>query len=141
MSVKDDLIAAMKAYADASSDLDFVESWGATGRKIEIRNETVDTGAVWLNDPNMADGMFTAIEAVLGDWQVDVQTVALQTGMTLSKTPGTLAAMMVFHEGILLERVSSPSTAKEYSVSGKTLTFGASLTGRIQARYLAVYTA
>lgn len=137
MTVKADLIAAMKAYADAGGDLDFEEGWGSTGRKLEIRNETVDTGAMWLNDPNMAEGMFQAIAEVLGDNQVEDIDAVVAPSITLTKTPSSAATLMVFFAGVLLRRVTSPTLSTEYSLSGKTITFGTSKTGWVHARYLA----
>ena len=138
MSVETDLIAAMKAYADATGDDYFRAAWGATGAKIEIDNISEDTGQVWLYDPNMAEAMFSAIASVLGGWVAQDYTAVVAPNITLPSTPTTAAALMVFHSGVLLQQVSgTPSGAMEYSWSGTVITFGAPLTGWIHARYIA----
>lgn len=147
MTVAADLIAAMKAFAESSNDLDFIEGWGLTGlesgdgtnRKIQIRNESVLTGQVWLNSPNFANGMFTSIAGVLGSWTTDDYDFTGQASVTLSAAPRYTEALLVFHNGVLLRHVAgTPTLATEYAwTSGNVLTFGAMLIGWIHARYLA----
>jgi hypothetical protein len=136
-AIKDALVAAVKAYADAAGDGDFEAAWGSTGRKIQVRNETVDTGQGWSVIPGMFEAVFRAIESVLGSWYTDNYDLVIQSGATLSKEPINTSSIMVFHAGTLLRRVSSPSNATEYSISSRTLTFGAALTGWVSAVYLA----
>lgn len=138
MGVREDLVAALQAYAYSrrSDDPDFYAAFGPTGSKVEIRNITEDTGQVFLNDPNMMDATFQAIEDVVGNWRSDDFTLLLTSSVELSYTPSPLATLQVFYNGLLLRRVASPSGTGEYSVSGKTITFGSALTGWFQAHYL-----
>lgn len=137
MGIKEDLVTAMKAYADARSDLDFRSIWGATGSRIQIRNETVDTGQGWSLDPSFLMGIFTAIDSVIGSlWQKEDFDLVLQSGVTLTCTPRSLATLMVFVNGALARYDSSPSGSAEYSLAGKTITFGSSLSGWVGVYYL-----
>jgi hypothetical protein len=136
MAVREDLIAAMQAYADASGDLDFRVAWGEPGYRVEVRNETQDTGQGWANDPNFVEALFASIATVLGRQSEDFD-LTLAPSVTLSGTPSSAGLLLVFHNGILLRRKASPSSATEYSwVEGtKLITFGDSVSGWINVRY------
>jgi len=136
MSAKDRLIAALQSYADSAGDLMLRVMFGTPGSRIEVNNVTEETGQSWTT-PGYMDGFMHAIGAVMDQWVKDEFTVVdpLQVAVTLTATPVADASLLVFRDGLLMQKVDTPASATEYSVSGTTVTFlpGA---GLLQVHYL-----
>lgn len=132
MSLTDDMIAGLQAYADARTDIDFRAGWGATGRRAQIRGEVVDMGQSWDLDPNLAVGIFQAAAEVLGDWRSQDFDVVLAGGVTLDAEPTSHGSLLVHMAGALLRQDTNYSWT-----SGTTITFTAPVTGWVNVRYLA----
>lgn len=60
MSGKTDILARLRAYADASGNLDLIHGFGTPGGHIVLRGETVDTGVAYAI-PGYSDGLATAM--------------------------------------------------------------------------------
>jgi len=121
MSTKTRLQALLGSYADASGDLDLRVFIGTPGSRIEVRNETVDTGQGYLI-PGFLDGLLQVVGAIVDAVQeenLEVTNPLGQTSYTLAKTPINDANLLVFKNGALLRRGTG------YTRSGKDI----SLTG------------
>lgn len=107
----------LQAYADASGDLDLRTFVGTPGYRIEVRNETVDTGQAY-EEPAFVPGLLQSIGAMLDRLQQDefVVTDPLgQSAFTLTQTPRSTTHLTVFKDGLLLKKA-------DYSLVGKVVT-------------------
>jgi hypothetical protein len=127
----------LEAYAENSGDTPLRISFGQPGSRVEYLNETYETGQAYTT-PSFLMGLLTSVGTVIGSWEKEDFDIVAAGSVTLAEEPANAAALMVYHDGVLMRKVSSPSSSNEYGwTSGKTLTFGSPLTGWISAYYLA----
>lgn len=74
MSAADDFRKKLQEYTDDSGDLDLRTAVGEPGYRIEVRNETQDTGQAWT-PPTLVDGIAEAIGALIDSLPAPGNTV------------------------------------------------------------------
>jgi hypothetical protein len=104
------------AYADASKDGDLRLTIGTPGYRIEVRNETQDTGQGYVV-PGFIDGVLYAVGALMdrraGD-EFAVTNPLGQSSFTLTQMPRAISLFRAFKNGLVLK-------SSDYEVAGKVV--------------------
>jgi hypothetical protein len=102
---KSELIWKIQELADASGDLDLRVGFGRPGYRIEVRNETLDTGQAWTQTSGFVDLLCAAVGALLGGQRQQYFTLLLPlSSVELTEVPAHADTLQVFVAGVLLQR-------------------------------------
>jgi hypothetical protein len=107
----------LQNYADQSGDLDLRTFIGTPGYRIEVRNETVDTGQGYT-EPAFVPGLLQSIGSMLDrvrQDEFDVTNPLGQSAFTLTYAPRGASHLLVFQDGALLRKTA-------WSLAGTSLT-------------------
>ena len=134
MDTKDLIEQAMKSYADTCGDLDLRAMFGSQGSRIQIRNETQDTGQAWFS-PSYIRGMIQSAASVIDSSQAVMKeslfVITTTTGFILPALPKANVNYLsgyqfsIFRDGLLMRYVApgAPVTsALQYRFSPDLLT-------------------
>jgi len=121
MASADSIKRTLQSYADTSGDLDLRVSVGTPGYRIEVRNETQETGQGYVI-PGFIDGLLASIGIAIDQVEtedLDVTNPSGQTEYTLAKTPTSDAALQIHKNGVLLRYgVGYTRAGRVVSISG-----------------------
>lgn len=108
------------SYADASQDGDLRLTIGTPGYRIEVRNETQDTGQGYVA-PGFIDGMLFAIGALIDRRardEFEVTDPLGQSSFTLSQAPRAASLFTACKNGLVLKSTDYTVAGKAVSVAG-----------------------
>lgn len=133
MDRKNELIWKMQSLADATGDPDLIAGFGTPGRRIQVRNETVDTGQAWSTTSGFVDLVCAAVGSLLGAARHrDFTLVFPTTELTLDSVPVDAASLAVYLNGTRLRAGEHYS----WTAGSKQITLASAAIGWVGVDYV-----